>query len=126
MTQNDEVLRPEDFNDIASLEEVMSIIGKDRNNVVDCVNTVGLKFIELPEKQTILDVFDSAGFIKSKNQFRKNPTQLRVNGKKVNPDDMWTFGITAVLCFGKHRNEACVIWFRKCIENEDGTVQRSI
>lgn len=121
---NDEPLSPEDFNEIASLEVVMEIIGLDRNNVAHCVQAIGLKFIDLPEKQTILDVFDSAGFLRSKTQFRKTPTQLRVNGKKVNPDAPWTFGITAVLCFGKNRNEASVIWFSKCVENDDGTVRK--
>ena len=123
---NEDILKIEDFNDITSLEEVMKIIGLNRDNVEHCVRTIGLKFIDLPDSDTILDVFDSAGFIKSKTQFRKSPTQLRVNGKKVNPNDKWTFGITAVLCFGKHRNEASVIWFRKCVEDEDGTVRRFI
>lgn len=124
MIEEKPLLIPDDFNDISSLEDVMSCIGLDRANVAHCVQTIGLKFIDLPEKQTVLDVFDSAGFIASKGQFKKNPTQLRVNGKKVSPNDTWTFGITAVLCFGKHKNEASVIWFRKCTENEDGTVRK--
>jgi hypothetical protein len=124
MNSDEQPLKLEDFNDIASLEDVMSCIGLDRNNVLHCVQTIGLKFIDLPERQTVLDIFDAAGFVKSKSQFKKNPTQLRVNGKKVAPDAPWTFGVTAVLCFGKNRNEASVIWFRKCFENEDGTVRK--
>ncbi len=65
-------LTPDDFNDITSLEDVMTCTKLDRNSVADCVFAVGLRFIELPEKQTILDVFESAGFVKSKGQFKKN------------------------------------------------------
>jgi len=121
---DDDVLKVEDFNDIAGLEDVLAATGGSRTSIRDCTNVIGLRFIEKPETMTMLEVFIQAGFVESRSRFKKNPTQMRVNGRKVQPNDVWNFGIVAVLCFGKNRNEASVIWFRKCTENEDGSVRK--
>jgi ribosomal protein L35AE/L33A len=109
------------FTMFVGLTECMQACKLDEDNEADCVFAVGLKFIEVPT--TVLDAFVFAGLVESRGRHKKAPQKMWINSQEVNAQDKWTFGVSAVLLYGKQKTNGIVVWIRKAHENDDGTLQ---
>lgn len=112
------------FELFAGLTECMQACNLNEDDEVDCVFAVGLQFIEIPKD--VLDAFVLSGLIKSRGDYKRAPQKMWINSQEVKPFDVWTFGVTATLLYGKKRIDGTVVWVRRAHENDDGTLKEFV